>query len=108
MAGHEDQVAVLAAVGAPLQVMLDLDRFVVLVDAEETDVEVEARILEVVRITAVEGDLLFRSEDETNVGVPLEEIEVILAARVEGDDLRLEAGLLGFRLDLIDDGPARE
>ena len=76
---------------APLQVVLDLGRLAVLVDAEEADVEVVARILEVVRIAAEEGDLLLRGEDQAHVGVLLEAIEVILAALVERDDVAAQA-----------------
>ena len=68
----------LRAVLAPLQVVLDLGRLVVLVDAEEADVEVVARILEVVRVAAEEGDLLLRGEDQADVGVLLEAVEVVL------------------------------
>ena len=62
----------LRAVRAPLQVVLDLGRLAVLVDAEEADVEVVARVLEVVRVAAEEGDLLLGGEDEADVGVLLE------------------------------------
>ena len=72
VAGDEDEFVLLAAVRAPLQVVLDLDRLVVLVDAEEADVEVVARVLEVVRVAAEEGDLLLGGEDEADVGVLLE------------------------------------
>ncbi len=58
MAGDEDQLAVARALGTPLQVVLDLGRLAVLVDAEEADVEVVAGILEVVRVAAEEGDVL--------------------------------------------------
>ena len=71
MAGDEDQLVVRDAVLAPLQIVLDLGRLVVLVDAEEADVEVEARVLEVVRVAAEEGDLLLGREDEADVGVLL-------------------------------------
>ena len=87
MAGDEDQFVVAGPVLAPFQVVLDLGRLVVLVDAEEADVEVVARILEVVGIAAEEGDLLLRGEDQADVGVLLVAIEVILAALVEGDDV---------------------
>ena len=92
---------------APFQVMLDLGRLVVLVDAEEADVEIVARILEVVRVAAVKGDLLLRGEDQPDVGVLFEAIKVILPALVERDHVAAQAGLVErFLLDLGHDGAA--
>ena len=48
----------------------------VFVDAEEADVEIVARILEVVRVAAVERDLLLGSEDQADVGVLLVAIKM--------------------------------
>ena len=82
--------------------MLALDRLVVLVDAEEADVEVVARVLEVIRVAAEEGGLLLRGEDDADVGVLLERVEVVLPAGVERDHvgpdvlLRVGSGLLEF------------
>ena len=101
MAGDEDQLILRGAVLAPLEVMLDLGRLAVLVDAEKADVEIVARIREVVRIAAVEGDLLLRSEHQANVRVMLETIEVILPALIERDDLAL-AGSVFFPRLLLD------
>ena len=78
VAGDEHQLAVLRPGLAPFEVVLELGRLVVLVDAEEADVEVVARVLEVVRVAAEEGDLLLGGEDEADVGVLLEPVEVIL------------------------------
>src|SRR5207249_4468622 len=66
MAGNEDQFVVRSAGLAPLEVMFDLGRLVVFVHAEQTDIEVETRILEVVRVAAVKGNLLFGREYQAN------------------------------------------
>ena len=94
MAGDEHQFAVARAGLAPLQVMRRLRGLAVLVGAEQADVEVEARVLEVVRVAAEEGDLLFGREDQPDVGVFLVAVEVILAALVEGDHVAAQAGLV--------------
>ena len=107
MPGDEDQLIVRRPGRAPLQVMLDLGRLAVLVGAEEADVQVEARILEVVRVAAVEGDLLFGGEDQADIGVFLEAVEVVLAALVERDDVAAQPGLVQrFLLDVGHDAAA--
>ena len=50
---------------------------VVLVDAEERDVEAEPRVLEVVDVAAEEPDLLLRREDQPHVGVAAVAVEVV-------------------------------
>src|SRR5262249_38370895 len=87
MALHEDQLTVLNAGGTPLQVIFDPGRLAVFVDAEEAYIEVITRILEVVGVAPIKGDLLLRREDQPNVGVFLESIEMILAALVQGNDV---------------------
>ena len=82
MAGYKYQLAVRGSVSAPRQMMLDPGRFAVLVNAEETDVQIIPGILEVIRVAAVERDLLLGSEHEADIGVALEAIEVVLASLV--------------------------
>ena len=94
MAGDEDQLSVLGARLAPFQIMLDLGRFAVFVDAEEADVQIVARILEIVRIAAEKGDLLLRREDQPHVGVVFVRVEVIQPALVERDHVAPQAGLV--------------
>ena len=107
MAGDENQLVVAAPALLQLQKVLDLGRLVVLIDAEEADVEVVARILEVVGIAAEEGDVLFRREDQPHVGVFLELIEMILAALKQRDHVAAQAGLVErFLLDRVDHRPA--
>src|SRR5713101_7446562 len=87
MAGNEYQVALAGASLAPFQIVLRMNRLVVFVNPEEANVEVVAGIFKIVRIAAVEGDLLLRSEHQTHVGVALETIELIQAALVKRDDI---------------------
>src|SRR5262245_27408848 len=54
MARDENQLAFLRPRRAPLEIMLDLGRTIILVSPEETAVEVEARILKIVRVAAEE------------------------------------------------------
>ena len=101
MAGDEDQVALLGAVLAPLQVMRRPHGPAVFIGAEEAEVEIVAGILEVVRVAAEEGRGEFGSEHQANVGVFLVGVEMILTALIERDDVAAQARLVGrFLLDL--------
>src|ERR1043165_5460919 len=100
MAGHETQTAFLGPRLAPLEIVLNFRRLPVLVRAEKTDVQVEPRILKVVRVAAIESDLLLGREDDTPVRVALEPVEGIAAALIQRDHVATLAGLvLGFLLD---------
>ena len=91
----------------PLEIMLDLGRLAVLIDAEEADVEVVAGILEVVGIAAEEGGGLLGGEDQPHVGVFLVAVEMVQAAVVERDHVAPQTGLLGrFLLDRVHDRAA--
>ncbi len=83
-----------APVRAPLEVMRGTGGLAVLVGAEEADVEVVARVFEVVGVAAEEGDVELGGEDEPDVGVLLEGVEVILAPLVERDDVAPQPGLV--------------
>ncbi len=95
IAGDENEVAVLRAVGAPAQVVLDLRGLVVLVGPEEADVEAVAGVFEVIRVSAEEGDVELGGEDHADVGVDLVGVEVVLAALVELHDVVAELVLVG-------------
>ena len=94
MAGDEDQFARRRALGAPLQVVIGVQRLAVLIDAEEGHVQVVARIGEVIRIAAEEGRLLLGRKDQAHVGVSLVLVEPVLAALVERDHVGAQAGLV--------------
>src|SRR5260370_308290 len=52
VAGHEDQRVFLRAVTAPFEEVLDVGGLAVLIGAEESEIEVVARVLEVVHVAA--------------------------------------------------------
>src|SRR5207248_3652586 len=82
---------VLGTVRIPFQEMLHLGRLPVFVSAENTDIEIKARVLEVIRVAAIKSNLLFWREDEPHVVVTLETIKVIRAALIKGDDVRAQS-----------------
>ena len=94
MAGDEDQLVRPGAFGAPLQEVIGLERFAVLVDAEESHIQVVARIGEVIRVAAVEGGLLLRRKDQAHVGVSLVLVEPVLTAVVKRDHIGAQTGLV--------------
>jgi hypothetical protein len=108
MPGHENKFAVCGTLWRKAEVVFNLRRFPVFVGAEETDVEVMPRKLEVVRVAAKECDLLFRRENQPDIGVALERVEMIRPALPQGHHIRPQPGaILGFLFDLGDDLPAR-
>ncbi len=94
MAGNKNQVAVRRALGREAEKMFHLRGLAVFVSAEETDVQVEARKLEIVHVAAEERDLLFGREHEPHVGVTLELIQMIRATLPERDDIRPHSGAI--------------
>ena len=73
--------------------MLDLGRLPVFVSAENADIEIEARVFEIVRIAAIKRDLLLRREDQAHVIVAFEAIKMVDAALIKRDDIGAQAGL---------------
>ncbi len=112
MTGDEHEVAFLGACLAPFEVIVELGRLVVLVDAEDANVEVVARILEIVWVAAEESDIHFGGEDQSDVGVFAECVEVVLTALVESDDLGapllVVLAVKGVFLQFVHDGAAGE
>ena len=92
IAGDEHQVPFLRAAFAPLQVLRGLRRLAVLVGAEEGDVEVVARELEVIRVAAEEGDGVLGCEHEPDIRVFLVRVEMIPTPAIQGDDVAAQAG----------------
>ncbi len=108
VAGHEDQFAVDGARGAPFQVMLDLGRLAVFVGPKEADIQIVARVFEIVGVAAEKRDLLFRREDEPHVGVFLITVQVISAAVIERNHVAAQpGGVERFFLDRVHHGPPR-
>src|SRR5215472_16399298 len=63
--------------------MVEMDGFVVLIDAEEGDVEIVSWVGEVVGVAAEESDTEFRRKNKANVGVLFVLVEVVDFAGVE-------------------------
>src|SRR6266567_9442915 len=103
MTANERELAILRPIRIPFQEVLDLRRLAVFVGAEDTDIEIEARVIEIVRVAAVKSDLLFGSKDKPYVVVTLETIKVIGAALVKRDHVGTQSSLLfAFSFDIRD------
>ena len=66
-------------VGEEGKIVVGVEWFVVLVDSEERDVEVVARVGEVIWVAAEEGCVEFRRHHEPNIAIDLVLVEVIHA-----------------------------
>ena len=87
MSRDEDQFPICGTVGTPFQIVLDLSRLPILVNPEETNIQIVARVLEIVRIAAIERDLLFGSENQPHISVFLEPVKLVGSSLVEGNDI---------------------
>jgi hypothetical protein len=70
-------------------------RFAILIDPEESDVQIVAGISEVIGIAAEEGDVEFRCEHQPHIGVFLILVEVINLAGIENHDVAAQSGRSG-------------
>jgi hypothetical protein len=68
---NKGQFAVARALRIPFEVIVDLDRLSIFVNAKDADIQVEPGIFEVVRIAAVKSHLLFGCEDDADIVVAL-------------------------------------
>ncbi len=59
--------------------MLHLRRLIILIDAEEADIEIVTRIFKVIGIPSKEADIRFRRKDQPHIGIALIAVERILA-----------------------------
>jgi len=87
VAGDEYEFLIGRPLWVPLQVVVGFDRLVVLVDAEDREVEVVAWIGEVVGIPTKERHLLLGREDEPHVDVLLVSVLPVLRALVHHHDV---------------------
>src|SRR6266404_3692170 len=92
MTADESKFAIGRAFRVPLQVMFGLGGLAVFVSAENADIEIEARVLKVIRIAAVEGGLLFGRENDPHIVVAFVAIQIVNAALVEGDHIGAQSG----------------
>ena len=79
---HKCQFAVARAARIPFQEIVDLRWLTILVNAKKADIEVEARIFEIVRVAAKKSHLLFRCENQADVVVTLVPIKMVITAPV--------------------------
>src|SRR5262249_24525520 len=91
MPRDQDQIAVARAAGTESQVIAHPRRLIVLVRAEQTDVEVVPRVFEIVGIAAEERDRQLWSEHQTDIGVTLVAVEVKLRALVQRDHVAAQS-----------------
>src|SRR5207248_9861327 len=77
----------------PAEVMVGVEGLAALVGAEEGDVEVVAREVEVVGIAAEEGDGELRREDEAHVLEAPVLVQMVAAAVIERDDVAADLGI---------------
>ena len=83
--------------------MLDFCGLPVFISPENADIEIEARIFEIVRIAAVKGHLLFRRENNANIVVTLVAVKMINTALIKRDHIGAQAGFVfAFLFDLRD------
>ena len=102
ISGDKDEIAGLGSGGRPLEVVVEVHGLAVLIDAEVGDVEVVARILEVIAVAAEERHLRLRSKDDAHVGVLFVLVQVVHSAGIEGYDVAAEATLFGAVLSRAD------
>ena len=94
VAGDQDELILLRAGGVPRQVVLRPNGLVVLVDAEDREIDVPSRVREVVRVSPEERDAELGRYNEAHVRVLLVLVEVVLAPGVEGDRVAAQSRLL--------------
>src|SRR4029077_15997114 len=80
ISGDEYKLAIHSSWSAPLQVVCALDRQVLLIHPEEADVEIVARIFEIIRVASKECCILLGREDQPHIGVFLVAIQMVRAA----------------------------
>ena len=108
IAGDENEIACARTLRGPFEVILRMNRLIVFVNTEQREIEIVARIFEVVRVTAEERNLKLRREHQTHVGVLLIGVEVVLAALIKRNHVVTHSVFLrGFFRDVVDFRVAR-
>ena len=95
MPGDENQIAVLHSGARPLQVIIEVRRLAILVDPEEGDIQVVARIGEVIGISAKESNVEFGSEHQPHVRVLFILVEVIDLPRIKNHHIAAQSSCGG-------------
>ncbi len=83
MPGDKYELAIAHASGAPAQVMLHLGRFALFINPEQADIQIVARVLEIIGVASEEADIRFRRENQPHIRIAFVTIERILAALEE-------------------------
>ena len=88
--------------------MVCVNRFVVFIDPEKRDVEIVARVFEIIGIASEKRGRLFRRKDQPDIGVFFVAIEMVGAAIIKRDNVAPQPGLIErFLFDRIDDSAPR-
>ena len=93
-AAYENKFAVVGPIGIEFEKVLDLCGLAIFVHPKKADIEIVPGILEVVGITAEEGHLLLRREDQPHVVITFVLVKVVGAALVKCDDIRPQPGFI--------------
>ncbi len=94
MAGDEHQLPIGRALRIPLEIVLAPNGLPILIHAEQREIQVVARVCEVVGIAAEERDLLLRRKNNPHIGVLLVAIQPVFPALIQRHHVGAEAGLL--------------
>src|SRR5215831_7308463 len=86
-AAYENQFAVVRPIGIEFEKVLNLCRLTIFVHSKKADIEIVPRILEIVGVTAEEGHLLLRREDQPHVVITFVSVKMISAALVQRNDI---------------------
>ena len=108
MAGDEDQISLRDSLGRPFQIIVEVSRLVVLVYAEEGDIEIVPGKGEVVGIAPEKRDIKLRREHQPHISVLLILVQVVNLSGIENHDVAAQsrAGSAVF-LDLRHSGALR-
>ena len=108
MTADKRQLAIARAARTEFQIIVDLRRLAIFVSAKDADIEIEARIFEVVRIAPKKRDLLLGRENQSDVIVAFESVQMVSAALIKRDHVRAQSGFVfAFLFDRRDRGFAR-
>src|ERR1700747_1368174 len=81
--------------------MLDPGRLPIFINTENTDIEIEAGIFEIVRIATVKSHLLLRRKNYPDVLITFVTVKMIEPALIKRDDIGAQAGFVfAFLFDL--------
>src|ERR1700691_1111005 len=87
MSRNKNQIAIFRSNLCPPQIVVEMNWLIILVDAEECDVQVVTWKGEVVRVTAKECGCKFGRKHQSHVGVLFIFVEIVNLAGVERDDI---------------------